>query len=171
MVNMLAPGPVTVKGAAIGGNALKSVIVPVTPDWKVIVFASGSVFASRIACRNEPGPASFVLVTTRARGITAGAYSQKSFLRLLPSSPVPIYPLVPMLKPTAACLPVPPKSVFCVQVLVDGLYSQKATTYPVPIYPFVPIPKPTAACLAVPPKSVFWAQVLAEGSYSQKSFV
>ena len=88
--------------------------------------------------------------------------------------PVPMYPFVPIEKPTALRLTGPPKFVFCVHVLLSGSYSQKSflnvvPVYPVPIYPFVPIEKPTASHLAIPPKSAFCVHVLLSKSYSQKS--
>ena len=51
----------------IAGSAVSGVIVgtPVPGMLKTIVSRSPlSAFESRIACRSEPGPASFVLVTT-----------------------------------------------------------------------------------------------------------
>ncbi len=61
-----------------------------------------------------------------------------------------MYPLPPMLKPTALILPSPGKSAFRVQVLITGSYSQKSTGEqpervqfcPVPIYPLSPMLKP-----------------------------
>ena len=49
-----------------------STIVPVVEN--VIVSIPGLPFASKIACRSEPGPESFVFVTSRAarRGLTGG---------------------------------------------------------------------------------------------------
>src|SRR3989442_783816 len=90
----------------------------------------------------------------------SGVYSQKSFKH-------PIYPFVPIEKPTPHDPAVPPKSVFCIQIFAAGSYSQKSFVLygevlwvPVPIYPFIQIEKPTATSLAVPPKSAFCVQML-----------
>ena len=47
---------------AVGTGAL-SAMAP-TAMLKLIVFEPGVLLASRIACRNEPGPLSLVFVTT-----------------------------------------------------------------------------------------------------------
>src|SRR5438309_7346984 len=70
MVKRLAPGPVIVRFLSITNSPLVRVTV-VTLGAKVIVLP-GEV--SRIACRNDPGPLSFVLVTTHppVHGVGAG---------------------------------------------------------------------------------------------------
>src|SRR5437773_682696 len=89
--------------------------------------------------------------------LAAALYSQKSFVlggHTFISVPVPKYPLFPMEKPTASDLAVPPKSAFCVHVLVIEFHPQKsfkefpAQSLPVPIYPVSAIEKPTAPPLA-----------------------
>ena len=75
-----------------------------------------------------------------------------------------------MEKPVAYDCPPPPKSAFCVHVLVAGSYSQKsAAPLPVPIYPLLPMENPVADDCPPPPKLAFCVQVLVAGSYSQKS--
>ena len=75
--------------------------------------------------------------------------------------PVPIYPLLPMENPAAYHLAAPPKSAFCVQVLVEGSYSQKSfvkvqcSSLPVPIYPLLPMENPPALALARSPEVGF----------------
>src|SRR5262249_35556446 len=58
--------------------------------------------------------------------VFSGVYSQKSFLSIAPSKPVPIYPLFPVENPAATYLGDPPKSAFFVQVSAEGSYSQKS---------------------------------------------
>ncbi len=47
----------------IGGNGLLRVIVPVTPELKVIVLLPAMVLASKIAWRSDPAPLSMVFAT------------------------------------------------------------------------------------------------------------
>ena len=55
-------------GSVIGGNAVVDMIVctPAPGMLNVIVSSRGVELAQSIAARSEPGPLSFVLVTTRS---------------------------------------------------------------------------------------------------------
>ncbi len=63
MVSKLAPGPRMFVEAISVGNALCKTRSPVTPVVNTIVLP-GTASALRIACRSEPGPESFRLVTS-----------------------------------------------------------------------------------------------------------
>src|SRR6185369_14089747 len=80
--------------------------------------------------------------------------------------PVPIYPLVPMLKPQASLRALAGKFAFCDQVEVVVLYSHKSSrglpSSPVAIYPFVPMVNPTASVLGLKPTDGFCVHVFGE---------
>ena len=60
-MNLLEPGPTMVRFLSIVIFPAHISTVPLTPGANMIVLPAG---ASRMVCRNDPGPVSFVFVTS-----------------------------------------------------------------------------------------------------------
>src|SRR5262249_3639225 len=72
-VSRLAPGPEMDTASETGNSPEVRAIVRRAAKKvlsKLIVSAPGEALASRIACRNEPGPASLALITVKTAGAT-----------------------------------------------------------------------------------------------------
>src|SRR4051812_48752792 len=63
IVMFAAPGPLIVTGSLRLGKDDVWLIVPVSPGWKAMVSGPAAAFASIIAWRSEPTPASLRLIT------------------------------------------------------------------------------------------------------------
>jgi hypothetical protein len=70
--------PSTVRGLVIWGRAEVGAIFFAAPRPKVILSASSVAFASRMACRSEPGPESAVLVTVMSAARAGPAPTNES---------------------------------------------------------------------------------------------
>src|SRR5262245_41592287 len=67
-VSRSAPGPLIVRSWLTKSWPLVRLMVPFSPDWKLIRSGTAVLLASRTAWRSEPGPASFRLMTVKVAG-------------------------------------------------------------------------------------------------------